>query len=122
MNLAQFFLLVAYAGGMGVGQLLLKQGSAALRDLPHAQAAPLAWSIATNPWLLAGLALYAGLTVLWVWILSFTPLSLAYPFVGLAIGITPLLAHFVFAEPIAMHQLVGLAIVLVGLIVMGRPW
>ena len=37
------------------------------------------------------LILYAALTVLWVWILSYTPLSRAYPFLALAFALTPAL-------------------------------
>ena len=40
----------------------------------------------------AAMLLYAALTLLWVWILTFTPLSYAYPFAALAFGMTPLLA------------------------------
>ena len=37
-----------------------------------------------NVYFLLAVLLYAGLSVLWVWLLSFTPLSRAYPFVALA--------------------------------------
>jgi drug/metabolite transporter (DMT)-like permease len=46
------------------------------------------------------LILYAALTVLWVWILSYTPLSRAYPFLALAFALTPALGCLVFAEPL----------------------
>jgi len=121
MRLAQIAFLVCYAAGMAGGQMLLKQASAVL---PMLRAEPLtvaAWGIATNPWLATGVVVYCGLTVFWVWILSFTPLALAYPFVALAIGITSVLAHLVFAEPLAGRQLLGLTIVVAGLIVMVWP-
>jgi hypothetical protein len=35
-----------------------------------------------------------------VWILSFTPLSRAYPFLALAFALTPALGCLVFAEPL----------------------
>jgi drug/metabolite transporter (DMT)-like permease len=53
--------------------------------------------------------------VLWVWLLTFTPLSRAYPFVALAFAITPLLGGLVFNEPIAPRLLLGIGTVLVGL-------
>ena len=46
------------------------------------------------------LILYAALTVLWVWILSFTQLSRTYPFLALAFALTPALGCLVFAEPL----------------------
>ena len=82
---------------MAGGQLLFKAGGAAA-----AGRAPLAermLGLAQNGMFVAALALYLALSVLWVWILSFTPLSRAYPFVALAFVITPLLGGLVFGEP-----------------------
>ena len=65
--------------------------------------APLAKRIAgflLNGYFFVALILYARLTVLWVWILSFTPLSRAYPFLALAFALTPALGCLVFAEPL----------------------
>ena len=62
---------------------------------------PLAERIAgflLNGYFFVALILYARLTVLWVWILSFTPLSRAYPFLALAFALTPALGCLVFAE------------------------
>ncbi|TMJ34676.1 MAG: hypothetical protein E6G96_01250 [Alphaproteobacteria bacterium] len=66
------------------------------------------------PFLLA-LLLYAGFAVFWVWILSFTPLSRAYPFVALAFALTPLLGGLLFAEPISLRLLLGILLILAGL-------
>ncbi len=120
MSAAQVALLVAYAAGMAGGQLMLKQASLGLPALRGLPAGAAALALAGNGWLLAALALYAALTLLWVWILSFTPLSLAYPFVALVIGATPILAHFVFGEALGWRHLAGLALVLAGLLVMAR--
>ena len=61
------------------------------------------------------LILYAALTVLWVWILSFTPLSRAYPFLALAFTLTPALGCLVFAEPLSMRLVIGIVLILGGL-------
>ena len=45
------------------------------------------------------LILYAALTVLWVWILSFAQLSRTYPFLALAFA-SRQLGCLVFAEPL----------------------
>ena len=67
------------------------------------------------PFLLA-LLLYAGFAILWVWILSFTPLSRAYPFVALAFALTPLLGGVFFAEPLSLRLLLGILFILAGLL------
>ncbi len=94
LTLTQILLLILYAAGMAGGQLLFKL--AALR-LPTA------------------LILYAALAVLWVWILTFTPLSRAYPFVALAFALTPIAAAYAFAEPMTARLAAGIAAIMVGL-------
>ncbi len=55
-------------------------------------------------------------TVLWVWILNFTPLSRAYVFVALAFAVTPLLGAVVFAEPISARLVIGIVLIFCGLL------
>ena len=71
------------------------------------------FSIAANGYFIGAILLYVALTVLWVWILTFTPLSRAYPFVALAFAVTPLLGGLVFGEPIATRLMLGIALILV---------
>jgi drug/metabolite transporter (DMT)-like permease len=68
-----------------------------------------------NGYFFVALILYAALSVLWVWILSFTPLSRAYPFVALAFAVTPALGGLVFAEPLSMRLVIGIMLILCGL-------
>jgi drug/metabolite transporter (DMT)-like permease len=68
-----------------------------------------------NGYFFVALILYAALTVLWVWILSFTPLSRAYPFLALAFALTPALGCLVFAEPFSMRLVIGIVLILCGL-------
>ena len=68
-----------------------------------------------NLYFLSALVLYAGFALLWVWILSFTPLSRAYPFVALAFALTPLLAGSLFDETISLRLIIGLLLILGGL-------
>ena len=114
LTLSQIALLTAYAAGMVGGQLLFK--AAALRDLPDGTIAERAFSLVFNAYFLGALALYVALTFGWVWLLTFTPLSRAYPFVALAFVITPLLGGMVFAEPITPRLLIGIAVLLGGLL------
>ena len=50
-----------------------------------------------------------------MWVLTFTPLSRAYPFVAIAFALTPLLGALAFAEPLSARVLVGIAVVACGL-------
>jgi drug/metabolite transporter (DMT)-like permease len=113
LTLSQTAWLVAYAFGMAGGQMLFK--AAALRYAPDSLPSERILSLLYNGYFLGAVVLYVGLTVLWVWLLTFTPLSRAYPFVALAFAITPLLGGWVFNEPMAPRLFVGIVTVLVGL-------
>ena len=99
---------------MAGGQLLFK--SAALRYASDAPLGERLFSLVANVYFLAAVGLYVTLTVVWVWILTFTPLSRAYPFVALAFAITPLLGGLVFAEPITTRLMLGIGLILGGLL------
>jgi len=92
LSLSQVAALMAYAATTAGGKTPALRGHG-----------PLAERIAgflLNGYFFVALILYARLTVLWVWILSFTPLSRAYPFLALAFALTPALGCLVFAEPL----------------------
>ncbi len=94
LSLSQVAALMAYAATTAGGKTPALQG---------AGDGPLAERIAgflLNGYFFVALILYARLTVLWVWILSFTPLSRTYPFLALAFALTPALGCLVFAEPL----------------------
>jgi drug/metabolite transporter (DMT)-like permease len=116
LTTAQVLLLVAYAAAMSAGQLLFK---AAAQQLGAAEPSLLTRLIAlgTNSYFLGALLLYMSLTVLWVWILTFTPLSYAYPFAALAFAITPLLAAGLFGDPIPLRLMLGCVLIVCGIII-----
>jgi drug/metabolite transporter (DMT)-like permease len=114
LTFSQILLLTAYAVGMTAGQLLFKMAanSYAISD---GGAGGRLWGLFYNLYFLSALVLYAGFALLWVWILSFTPLSRAYPFVALAFALTPLLAGSLFGETISLRLIIGLLLILGGL-------
>jgi drug/metabolite transporter (DMT)-like permease len=114
LTLWQIVLLVAYAAGMSGGQLLFKM--AALRyGADGGSLAARLLGLATNFYFISALVLYAGYAILWVWILSFIPLSRAYPFVALAFALTPLLAGLLFGDTISLRLVAGIVFILCGL-------
>jgi drug/metabolite transporter (DMT)-like permease len=114
LSLAQVALLAGYAAAMAGGQILFKLASA--RFAGAGSFAERAVGLFINGYFLLALALYLALTVLWVWILSFTPLSRAYPFVALAFVLTPVLAAALFGEPLTWRLLAGIGLILGGLL------
>ena len=106
---AQIALLIGYAAAMTGGQLLFKV--AALRAAAAASPGERLCAMLANGFFLAAVLLYGALAVLWVWILSFTPLSRAYIFVALAFAATPLLGAIVFLEPISLRLVTGIGLI-----------
>jgi drug/metabolite transporter (DMT)-like permease len=122
VSMLQVTLLLGYAIGMSLGQLLFK--FAALSISPSVPDAPLEaggiFHLGLNPYFIGAVSLYFGLSFLWVWILTFTPLSRAYPFVALAFIVTPLASHLLFTEALDLKFYFGLAFIVVGLILVIR--
>lgn len=94
--------------GISIGQLLFKKAAAAL---PSIISLP---SLLQNGWLIAALALYGVTTLGWVWILRHAPLHLAYPFMGLAFLIVPMLAWGFLGEPLHWRTLAGGVLIMAG--------
>jgi len=114
LNLGQIALLIAYASGMAAGQLLFKAAALRLGDgYPLSTRALL---LLQNAAFIGAIVLYAALSVLWVWLLTFTPLSRAYPFVAVAFALTAVLGALVFAEPLSARLLAGIVAIACGLV------
>jgi drug/metabolite transporter (DMT)-like permease len=113
LNLLQIIVLTAYSLGMASGQILFKL--AAIRSSPSLSLGGRLYDLLQNGYFLAALVVYAALSVLWVWILTVTPLSRAYPFVALAFVLTSLVGALLFNEIITARLLAGMALIVCGL-------
>jgi multidrug transporter EmrE-like cation transporter len=96
-----------------LGQLLIKAGSLELNQTQNLL------SILTNIKLLAGIGLFGFSFLTWIYILTKSNLSYAFPFaVGLGYVAIIALSVLVLKEPIAMTQRFGILFVGVGVILM----
>lgn len=99
---------------ISIGQMLFKRAALGVTDAGN-------WAHwVFNPWLLAALALYGVTTLFWVWILRHAPLHLAYPFMGLAFVLVPLMGALFLNEPVTARTFVGGALILAGIVVVSR--
>jgi drug/metabolite transporter (DMT)-like permease len=112
LTLSQIALLTAYALGMSGGQILFKLAAGRLNGIGIADRL---LSLMHNLYFVSALVLYGALSLLYVWILTFTPLSRAYPFVALAFALTPALAAWLFGEPVSFRLIIGISLILCGL-------
>ena len=111
MNATLFALTLACVVAIATGQILFKLAAQAADP-----AAAFPWSL-FNGYLFAALVVYGAATLLWVWLLKTLPLNVAYPFVGLAFVIVPLLGAWLLNEPLDWRHLAGGAIIAAGVAV-----
>lgn len=119
MNALHILLVVVFSVGMGAGQLLLKYS--AQRQIVNEHQALFArfLSLALDWPFLLGAASYGLLLIFWVWLLTFIPLSRAYPFTLLSLLVASLGGWYFFGETLTPRFLAGLAVIGVGLIMLG---
>ena len=115
------YIVPSIIGGV-IGQLLLKRGMMGMGplNLTGGNVVSLVWSIFTNPWVIAGLALYLGGTVFWLIALSKADLSFVYPFATLSMALIILCSRFIFGEAISGLRLVGIITIAVGVLIVAR--
>lgn len=100
------------------GQVLWKRGLDSLGGLSAGT-----WlRVALAPWTWAGLAAYGVATVLWFWVLSRAPLSVAYPLQSLAYVLGVVAGWAFFHESVPPVRWLGVALILagVGMVATGR--
>ena len=115
MDVAIAYILVSIVLG-AAGQILLKQGMNNMGQLTISanDVLGLIWRIATNPYVVIGLAIYMGGTFFWLVALSRVELSFAYPFASLSYVAMLVASWFLFRENLTPLRLLGTAIVFVG--------
>lgn len=112
MSLSQFVFISLTVLALATGQILFKLASTTVEF----SLAGL-WSAMVNVKLIIALVVYAGATVLWLFALKTTPLSIAYPFTAMAFFIVPVLAHFFLDETLSWNTFLGAILIAIGVCV-----
>lgn len=121
MTLAIAYILVSVLAG-ATGQVLLKKGMGSMGPLTLSlgQLGSILWRIATNPYVIIGLSLYAGGALFWLAALSRVDLSYAYPFASLSYVIMLVASWQLFNENITPLRLLGTLVVCTGVFLISR--
>ena len=107
-----YYLLLAVAITIGAaGQIALKAGSAQTTN--HV-------GQFTNPYSPLGLAFYGVAAILYMASIKKIPISLAYPSVAISYVVVSYTAHLIWGEPFGLRNLVGLALIGSGILVLYR--
>ena len=107
LTLANIALILTTLLLLSLGQVLFKSAAAQL-----VLSQPSTW--VSLP-LLGALSVYAVATLLWLLVLSRVPLSVAFPFYGLAFLLVPALAAWLLHEPLRWPVLLGGVVILCGI-------
>ena len=106
MSFNQIILILLTVVLLSVGQLLIKMAAMDMKNIDI-------YSL-LQPKLILALCVYGIATILWIAVLRHTPLRIAYPFVGLAFLIVPVLSWFWMDEQISLNTIVGGTVILIG--------
>lgn len=122
MTLVTFALLLCGVLLNAIAQLCLKAGTNAIGHFEFAAAnvLPVGFKIATQPYVVAGVACYVASLVVWILGLSRVPVSVAYPLLSLGYVINALAAWWLFGEGLGAQKLAGISLIIVGVVLVAR--
>ena len=107
-------MLLLTVGGISAGQVLFKLAAGTLPDRPQI------WDIIFNYYTIGALVLYGFFTFLWIFLLKGGDLNKTYPMMSLSFVLVPLAGWLVFGETLTKVNVIGLALIIVGVILAMR--
>ncbi|MDA8416510.1 MAG: SMR family transporter [Betaproteobacteria bacterium] len=122
MTLVSLSLILSGVLLNAVAQLLLKAGANQLGHFAFTwdNFVPMAWKMATQWSIFAGLACYAISVVVWILALTRVPVSQAYPLLSIGYVVNAFAAWAWLGEPLNSWRLGGIAVILVGVSLVAR--
>ena len=122
MSIISFSLVLTGVLLNAAAQLMLKAGTNAIGafEFTAANVVPVGWKIATQPFVISGIACYVVSVVVWILALSRTEVSLAYPMLSIGYVVNAVAAWYLFGEAVTPMRLAGIGIVVLGVFVIAR--
>ena len=122
MNPISLFCILAGVALNATAQLLLKAGVNAVGhfEFTRANILPIGFKLATQVPIVGGLACYVLSVGVWIIGLSRVDVSIAYPMLSLGYVVNAFAAWYLFGEVLSVQRLAGIAIILIGVIVLAR--
>lgn len=117
-----YLYILATVGLTVYGQLILKWRLPALGPLPADVGPRLRHllGVLLDPWVFSGFAAAFLASLAWMVVLTRFELSHAYPFMSLNFVVVLLLSGWLLAEPITAAKTVGVALIMLGTLVVAR--
>lgn len=101
------FLLLLNCILISTGQLLLKKSSILYCNMTIIEKF-------FNLYFISGLCFYGMSTLLWIKILEYVDVSIAYPVMALSYIIVTVGAYFIFGEQLSIFKIIGIFFILIG--------
>ncbi len=101
-------------------ELLLKVGATATADLSHSWSWTGVTSLA-SPFIWSAIIIIMLDLVIWLYVLKYIPLSVAFPLSRAVDVLVPISCWLILAEAISSRRWCGIALVVIGLVVVARP-
>ena len=120
MTWGAFVLVFTSVSLSALGQTAFKVGVGHASPAPDASIWIKAAAMVFSPMVMLGLALYGVGTVFWLFALRQLDLSLAYPFVAMSFVMVAGSGMLFLGEPMQPSRVIGLALIVIGLLVMAR--
>lgn len=122
MNTSLVMILFSVVCGV-CGQIALKTGMNQVGKIDASaltQPLVVVTNVASNLFVLGGLALYVFSAMVWLMVLSRVQLSFAYPIIALSYAFTPLFAWLLLGEQLPSLRWAGIGVICLGVFLVSR--
>jgi len=120
MKPALFSAIMGAVSLSALAQVALKLGTAPLKSTAGKSLPDILLSVAASPFIWLGLGIYAASVLGWIWVLSKTDVSVAYPFVGLGFVLTAVMGAVFLHENVSPLRIAGTMLVIFGCVLIAR--
>jgi multidrug transporter EmrE-like cation transporter len=122
MNVMTFSLILTGVLLNAAAQLMLKAGTNAIGviGMVPGQMLALLESIASQPFVLSGLACYVLSVGIWIVALSRVDVSIAYPMLSIGYVVNAIATRYPFGEALTDTRMLGIAVIILGVVIISR--
>ena len=122
MNLASFSLIFIGVMLNVAAQLLIKAGTNNIGyfEFSPENILPVGWKLATEPFIIGAITLYALSVVIWILALSRVQVSIAYPLLSMGYVVNAVAAWWFFNETFNPSKVAGIGVIILGVIIISR--
>ena len=101
-------------------QMALKIGTRSLQSSAGKGVSATILSVVSSPFIWLGLGIYAASVLAWLWVLSKTDVSVAYPFVGISFVLTAVMGAMFLHENVSPLRIAGTMLVIFGCMLIAK--